>query len=459
MNRYITGIAVAALGAVALTACASGPSTPTTSAPASTEAASSTAAGGSCEAYGDITLTVGLSEAGEAIAKGFEGLVDSFETANPNVTIDLQVKDWSSSTQTIRLVMSGESPLDVVQGNSGWSINGALWQAGLLANLDPYAEKYGWFDEFPESALTVNRFSADGQTLGEGNLVGLPQGIQYVGVFYNSELLAQLGVTDPATLDDKATFLATLDKAKAAGITPVMLGDSDKWPALHNLSLFNGWYESPETINAWVFNTPGTTYDTPGRLKGSQDFQDWMTNGYFNKDALATSFSDATARFGQGEAVFFITGTWALGDVTASLGENAGFMLFPAGDLKHAAVGGYSLPWSMSSKSKYPDCAAEFIDYIAASPDGIAAQIAAGRPAAANAGADAEISDPLLAQMVSEYERLNADAGLFTWEDWPTTTMLTFMGSEAQRLLAGEISAQEYNSAVQANWDEFMATR
>lgn len=426
-----------------------------------TTTSTAVATGEGCAAYSDdFSLTVGLSEAGEAIAAEFATLAADFDAAHENVTVEVQSKDFASSLQTIRLAMSGDNPPDVMQGNSGWAINGALWEAGLIANLDPYAEQYGWFDEFPESALTVNRFSADAQTLGVGNLVGLPQAIQYVGVFYNKDMLADLGITDPSVLDDRDTFMQVIEDAKAAGITPVMLGDSDKWPALHNLSLFNGWYVTPDEINAWVYNTEGTTYDNEGRLQGSTDFQNWMTNGYFNSDALATSFSDATARFGQGESVFFITGTWALGDVSGSLGDSAGFMLFPSGEAgKHAAVGGYSLPWTISSKSAHPDCAAEFLDYITASPEAIAAQIAAGRPSATLAGADAQIDDPLLAQMVSEYQRLSADNGLFTWEDWPTPTMLEFMGSEAQLLLGGQTSPQEYNSAVQENWDDFMASR
>lgn len=456
-KKTISRVVIGTLGAMMLAACSSNGGAPAASSAAAAETSGTTAAS-ACAQYGNITLTVGFSEASGTLGTGFQNLATAFEKANPNVKVDVQGKDWASSQETIRLAMSGNNPPDVMQGNQGWSIDGALWKAGLIANLDPYAEKYGWADEFPESALTVNKFSADGTSLGTGNLVALSQAVEYAGVFYNKELLAEIGITDPTTLDDRTTFLDSLDKAKAAGLTPVELGDSDKWPALHNLSLFNGWYEKPDTINAWVFNTDGTTYDTPGRLKASTDFQDWMKQGYFNSDALALSFSDALAKFGQGDAVYFITGTWALGDVSKALGDKVGFMLFPAGDTGiHEAAGGYSLPFVMSSKTNYPDCAADFINFITASKEAIAAQIAAGRPPATLGGQDAQIDDPLLAQMVSEYKRLNAEGGLFTWEDWPTPTMLTFQGSEVQRLLSGEITPQAYNTKVQENWADYMA--
>jgi raffinose/stachyose/melibiose transport system substrate-binding protein len=414
----------------------------------------------SCADAGDITLKVGFSEAGEVILEEFKKQAEAFEAANPNVTVEVNAKDWSSSYQTIKLAMSGDDPPDVMQGNEGWAIDGALWQAGLILDLDDYAAAFGWDEGFPESALMVNRFSDDGKTMGEGNLVAVPPAIQYVGVFYNKTLLEQLGVTDVSTIDSKDAFLAVLDKAKESGLLPVMLGDSDKWPALHNLSLLNGWYVSPQAINDWVFNKPGSTYNDEGHIQGARDFQEWMSKGYFNADALATSFNDAVARFGNGEGVFYIGGTWALGDVYKAMGDDVGFMLFPAGpNGTHAAVGGYSLPFVISSKSEHPDCAAAFIDFVTASPQAIAAQIAAGRPSAALAGAEATIDNPLLEQMVSEYQRLNSENGLFTWEDWPTPTMFTLMQSEAQLLLGGQITPEEYAKTIQDDWDAFMATR
>ena len=430
-----------------------------TTAPITAAPASAAAQLPSCSKYGNITLNVGFSEAGEAILAGFKTQAQAFQTANPNVTVTVTAKDWSSSIQTIKLAMSGDNPPDVMQGNEGWAIDGALWKAGLLLNLDPYATAFGWNTAFPDSALMVNKFTDDGKTMGTGHLVAVPPAIQYVGVFYNKKLLAQLGVTDVSTIDNKTAFLAVLDKAKAAGLLPVMLGDSDKWPALHNLSLLNGWYVSPQAISDWVFNKAGSTYDDAGHLQGSTDFRAWMASGYFNTDALATSFADATARFGQGKGVFFITGTWALGDLDKSMGANVGFMLFPAGASgTHAAVGGYSLPFTISAKTKYPDCAAAFVNYVTASPDAIAAQIAAGRPSATKAGVNATITDPLLKQMVSQYQKLTSENGLFTWEDWPTPTMLTFMESEAQLLLGGQLTPQAYDKAIQANWDKFITT-
>ncbi|MHB8891755.1 MAG: ABC transporter substrate-binding protein [Candidatus Limnocylindrales bacterium] len=453
-----------------LAGCSSGASpAPSTGAATATPAAAtetpvespSEAAGlPGCSDAGDITLTVGFSEAGEVIQAEFKKLAAVFESQNPNVKVQINAKDWASAWDTIKLAMAGDNPPDVMQANHGWTINGALMKAGLILNLDKYAAAYGWEQAFPASALKVQRFTTDGKTFGEGSIWSMTQAIQYVGVFYNKEKLAALGVTDVATLDTKAALLTLLDKAKAAGELPVMLGDSDQWPALHNLSLFNGWYVSTEAINNWVFNVAGSTYNDAGHIQAGNDFRAWMQNGYYNKDALATSFNDAVARFGTGEGVFYIGGTWALGDIYKAMGDNAGFMLFPVGDSgKHAAVGGYSLPFVVSAKTKYPDCAASFVNFVTQSPEAIAAQIAAGGPSSALAGANATIDNPLLKQMADEYARLNADNGLFTWEDWPTSTMGTLMKAQSQLLLGGQITSEAYAKAIQDDWDAYMASQ
>jgi hypothetical protein len=36
--------------------------------------------------------------------------------------------------------------------------------------------------------------------------------------------------------------------------------------------------------------------------------------------------------------------------------------------------------------------------------------------------------------------------------------MLTFMESEAQLLLGGQLTPQAYDKAIQANWDKFITT-
>ncbi len=278
----------------------------------------------------------------------------------------------------------------------------------------------------------VNRFTDDGKTMGQGHLVAVPPAIQYVGAFYNKALLSQLGVTDVSTIDSKDAFLALLDKAKTAGLLPVMLGDSDKWPALHNLSLLNGWYVTPQAISDWVFNKVGSTYNDAGHIQGGQDFRTgWptatSTRMPSRRASTMPSHASARARACSISAAPGRSATSTSRWVTTS--ASCCSRRVRAGRTPRSAA--TACPFIISSKSKNPDCAAAFINYVTASPEAIQAQIAAGRPSAALAGADATIDNPLLKQMVGQYQKLLSENGLFTWEDWPTPTMFTLMGSES----------------------------
>jgi hypothetical protein len=71
-----------------------------------------------------------------------------------------------------------------------------------------------------------------------------------------------------------------------------------------------------------------------------------MANGYYNDDALATSFSDAVARFAGGK-VSSHRRHLGPGDISAGLGENAGFMLSRLAERQARGRGRYSLPWTI----------------------------------------------------------------------------------------------------------------
>ncbi len=83
---------------------------------------------------------------------------------------------------------------------------------GLLLNLDPYVTAYGW-DQWSPAMLVQNRVDENGQR-GSGSLFAAGLNYSMTGVFYNKDLAAQIGMTEPPkTL---AEFEALLQAAKDA---------------------------------------------------------------------------------------------------------------------------------------------------------------------------------------------------------------------------------------------------
>ena len=93
-------------------------------------------------------------------------------------------------TATPRL-LSGDNPPDLIRLPSMVS----LVKDGLLKNLDDYATAFGW-DQWPAAQLAQNRVAEDG-TRGSGSLYAMGLNYSLTGVFYNKELAAQIGMTEP----------------------------------------------------------------------------------------------------------------------------------------------------------------------------------------------------------------------------------------------------------------------
>src|SRR5215212_6475856 len=161
-------------------------------------------------AAGDVTLTVWDQEVRGGQAKQIKQLNAAFQQKYPNVTIKRVAKSFTDLQTTLKLAVSGNKAPDVVEANQGRPIMGQLVKGGLLKPLDAYADAYGWGDRWSKTLLDLNRFSADGKTFGSGNLYGVSQQGEIVGVFYNRDKVS----TVPKTFEE---FEGMLAKSKKAG--------------------------------------------------------------------------------------------------------------------------------------------------------------------------------------------------------------------------------------------------
>ncbi len=202
-------------------------------------------------------------------------LSEEFTKQFPNVTWDIRQDQFSNLMQQSPLLLAGDNPPDLIRLPSMVD----LVKDGLLLNLDPYVTAYGW-DKWPASELVQNRVNADGQR-GDGSLYAAGLNYSMTGVFYNKDLAAKIGMTEPpATL---AEFETLLQKAKDAGELPIMQWGSAKsgmglaFP-LQNLMASVG---PTAPINDWIFQKPDATIDTPSNLEAAQHLETWIKNGYF----------------------------------------------------------------------------------------------------------------------------------------------------------------------------------
>jgi raffinose/stachyose/melibiose transport system substrate-binding protein len=410
------------------------------------------------DSLGKVTLSVVSSEGSGGPREAIKVLTKQFEAKYPNVTVKLSFRDFASWIKQAKLVAASDSAPDVFAGNQGYQLDGELVKAGLVLPLDKYAKAYGWDKSYTPETMQQFEWSPDGHTFGTGTLWGVAQSGQSTGVFVNLAKLRQAGI-DPASLktfDDFDKALATL-RAKLPADEPVIaLGNKDQYGAIHMWGMVQGAYEPAQSIRDWIFHKDGATFDTAGTLQSLQKIKEWADKGYLGKGDAFNSLNDAeaAAEFGRGKGAFLLGGNWNASIVKDGLGKNGGFFDMPPGKSgEHVAIGSTSTPLHISAKTKQPDLAAAYIDYITGPSAGQALVDTQQVPAAADA--TAKPGDPLGQEVVQGWQTLVKDGGLTLYPDWSSPTMLTTMGQTFQEMLAGRMTPQEVVSKIQKDWSDY----
>lgn len=416
----------------ALAACAPGGSAPaaTSTVDVSTELTSE-----------KVELTI-ADETGFPVT---ENLADEFTKQHPNITFKINRDTFANLTANAPKLLASDTPPDLIR----LPTIGDTVKDGLLANLDPFADAYGW-DAWSASQLAPLRVDVDG-IRGQGSLYQLGLGYSVTGIYMNLTLAQQLGITaPPATLAELEEDFA---KAKAAGILPIMAGDKDGVVNFVVQAAMNQYADKAEMAD-WIFNVPDATYDTPGNVEGAELIRKWADAGYFPSDINAIDYSSFVSRFQGGEGLFTFNGNWAAADTQTKMGDNVDFFLVPpveaGGD--HVAMGAAN-SFSVAAKSKHLNEIVYFLNWI--HTDEAARKIIVdvtgaapgGDPSQAlpevEAGSLLEDALNMSAQIGAENGQVdfmsNATAGIYAGAVIP----------ESQLLVTSQISGQDFVTAVQ----------
>ncbi|MCA9915542.1 MAG: carbohydrate ABC transporter substrate-binding protein [Anaerolineae bacterium] len=287
-------------------------------------------------------------------------LADEFTNQYPNVTWDIRQDQFTNLINATPRLLSGDNPPDLIRLPTMVSYA----NQGLLMNLDGYAEAFGW-NEWPVPQLDQNRVAEDG-TRGSGSLYAMGLNYSLTGVFYNKEHAEAIGMTEaPATL---AEFEELLAAAKEAGLLPIMQWGSARsgMGLAFPLQALMASLPPVDPINEWIFQKPDATIVTETNLEAAEHLQMWIENGYFPEDINAIEYTDANARFTDGEGVFIFNGDWENASYDANMFGNVGFFLMPSAEVDGApAAMSAPLTFGIAANAANADCAAFFLNWVA----------------------------------------------------------------------------------------------
>ncbi len=211
----------------------------------------------------------------------WEDIIAGFAEENPDVDVNLEVQSWENINDVVRTkVQAGEAP-DIlnIDAFSGFAADDLLYPAEDVVSEDTLAD-------FQES------FASNAE-LG-GTMYGLPILASTRALFYNEDLLAQAGVTEPP---------ATWDELLAAAQAVNALGGG-----VYGYGMPLGNEEAQAETSVWTFGAGGDwgdgdqlTINTPENLEGVQQMQRMVEEGATQPDPGATQRTPMLNVFVQGQ--------------------------------------------------------------------------------------------------------------------------------------------------------------
>lgn len=402
---------------------------------------------------GEVTLTVWDQETRPAMNDHMEELNRQFSEKYPNIKIERVSRSFDDLRKTLRLAITNKKPPDVVQANNGRADLGQFVSSGLVTNLDPYAEAYGWADRYPESVRSLSSYSTDGKQFGTGSLWGLPITGELVGLWYNKAKLADLRIEPPTTTSE---FAIALEQVKAAGEVPIQFGNLDGWPGIHEFGFVQNGHVPADQIRTLAFGAEGASWETPENTQAAETFADWAKRGNLTKDFNGLGYDAAWQKFAEGEGVFLIAGTWLLNeDLPKALGDDLGFSLPPAGASGQQVVtGGPGLPFAITKASEHADAAAAYIDFIASAESMAGIAAAEGLPVV---GGEATQSEGVQREVIDAWAKASSEELLVPYLDYATPDSYDLLVAQVQKLGAGSATPQDFLAALEENYSEFVA--
>lgn len=319
---------------------------------------------------GSKELTVWHYYSVDGQTAGLDTLGKDFSSTHDGVTVtNVYVPFDQLTNKLVQAAGTGTGP-DVVIYNAADTYT--LQQAGAITSMNDWWSGYADKDQFP--AATIQKVGDD--------IMGVQGFVNLIGLWYNKDILDQLGVKPPTTFDELQSDLALAKTAGKDGITLTGKPNSEgEWQAFPWLSRAGWDYANPQA--------------QPLQDAFSM-VQDWTAKGYLSKEAATWDQTVPFQQFEAGNTAFAVNGNWQITSAKKDAKFNYGVVPLPVGS-GSVYLGGEAQ--NIGAFSKNPDLAKQYLEQEFFSKQGELTLLDAfgSIPARADAASDAKVSgDPIL---------------------------------------------------------------
>ncbi len=282
-----------------------------------------------------------------------------YEEANPGVKIEQEILSNEQYKEKLKVLSASNELPDV----------GMTWAAGFL---DPYVKgnKFAPLDDILDGGLkdsfisgTTEAYAIDGKTY------GLPLELNIAPVYYNKKIFEKYNLEVPETHEEFKHVVKTLADN---GVTPITLGNKDRWTGSLWYMYLADRLGGPETLTNAI-NRSGS-FEDPALIKAAEEIQNLVGMDAFVKGFNGLSNDEAKGPFMNEQAAMYLMGSWELPnyttneDVPQEFRDSIGFFKFPTveggkGDI-NSFVGGPGVGLFVSESSEVKEEAKKFVAFF-----------------------------------------------------------------------------------------------
>lgn len=323
----------------------------------------------------DVTLTIWHQSVVDTdpVKIIIEESVEEYHKLHPNVTIEQDgVTGEQYKTKIKTAFAAGEAP-DIAYMFSGGSFVKPYIDAGYLLPIDEYLS-----EETKEKILPgmIEQGSFDGK------VYALPTITFLANLYCNTQMFEDAGAKIPTTWDE---LLDACEKLNAAGYTPILMGEKDRWPGMY-------WYDilaARTAGNAAIeeaFADP-SKFNTEPFIEAARKLQELVEAGAFNDNMMSMSYDEMVEGFAAGQGAMIFQANWVHPSFmaeSAATKDNVTCVPFPviegaAGSITEFS-GGTTDGYYINANCEHPEEAVAYLEYLSEKIGVQGYQMGAGLP-------------------------------------------------------------------------------
>jgi multiple sugar transport system substrate-binding protein len=303
---------------------------------------------GSAMAQDEVTITIwSLDDANQPALN----LAREFDELEPGIKVEyreIQFDDVVS--EAMRAFATGQAPDIIAVDNPEHALFAARGAFLDITDKVAASEVINPESYFPGPLNSVTW---------DGKLYGVPKATNTIALYYNKDLYAKAGITEPPTTWDELVEVSRKLNDPANNIYGLAFSakanEEGTFQFLPWAQMGGGGYDN---INA------------PGAVKALEIWKTILDEKLASPDTLTRGQWDSTGTFNSGNAAQVISGPWELNRMLEEAKFDWGVALLPTeteGGARSSAMGDFN--WAIFASTQHPDEAFKALEYFASQDD------------------------------------------------------------------------------------------